>query len=127
MKIPVVIDINEQENRRGAFRVEADGNVRMTINDEPVTLLDISETGIAFATEETLSGEIEGALILFETRKKYRFKPKLRVTFCARGRCGAEFIGLSERAHMALSELVVQLQKARIRHAKAQREENDGA
>lgn len=110
------LEVTEQENRRKAFRVETSGKVKMAVDGQQVTLLDVSETGVAFETEQELSGMIENAIIVFETRKKYRLKPKLKVTFCRDGRCGAEFVGLSDRAHMALSELVVQLQKARIRY-----------
>lgn len=127
MKIPVELELSEQENRRQAFRVEADGNVKMTIGDVAVELLDISATGVAFSTDQQLSGILEEAVIRFEVSKKYRMKPKLRVTFCRNGRCGAEFVGLSERAHIALSELVVYLQKARIRHEQALRRAEDGA
>ncbi len=127
MQVPIDLPLTEEENRRQAFRIEADGNVKMTLAGQPVTLLDISATGIAFETEQTLSGELEDVSIVFKLRKTFRLKPRLRVTFCAKGRCGAEFVGLSERAHMALSELVVSLQKARIRHEQAQRAAEDGA
>ncbi len=127
MQVPIDLPLTEEENRRQAFRIEADGNVNMTLAGQPVTLLDISETGIAFETEQTLSGELEDVSIVFKLRKTFRLKPCLRVTFCTKGRCGAEFVGLSERAHMALSELVVSLQKARIRHEQAQRAAEDGA
>ncbi|WP_286239544.1 PilZ domain-containing protein [Neptuniibacter halophilus] len=118
MKIPLELKLTENENRRQAFRVEVDGevNVRMTLNDHPVKLLDISATGVAFETDQQLSGDLQGVEIYFEVSKKYRLKPRLHVSFCANGRCGAEFNGLSERAHMALAELVVALQKARIRY-----------
>ncbi|PIE23615.1 MAG: hypothetical protein CSA60_04135 [Neptuniibacter caesariensis] len=110
------VEVSEQESRRKAFRAEAGSNVKMAVDGKEVVLLDISETGVAFETDKPLSGVIEGVVIVFQTRKKYRLIPKLNVTFCDDGRCGAEFVGLSHKAHMALSELVVQLQKARIRH-----------
>ena len=127
MKPSFELEITDQENRRKAFRVETGGKVKMGIAGKQVSLLDVSESGVAFETEEILSGMIEDAVIVFETRKKYRLKPKLKVTFCRDGRCGAEFVGLSERAHMALSELVVQLQKARIRYELERQRMEDGA
>lgn len=115
MKIPVELALDEHENRRQAYRTPVDEKVKMTIAGESVSLLDISETGVAFEVDQELSGVIEDALIFFTLKKSCRLKPTLKVTFCSSGRCGAEFVGLSQRAHLALSELIVDIQKARIR------------
>lgn len=128
MKLPVELSLSGDENRRRAYRVATHERVTMTIQEQRVRLLDISETGIAFETDQVLSGAIEEAVLLFDVGgRKYRFKPKLNVTFCKRGHCGAEFRKLSEKAHLALSELVVDIQKTEIRAAKAERLVNDGA
>lgn len=127
MKIPVELELSEHENRRQAYRTPVDEKVKMEIDGSRIVLLDISETGIAFETDEVMSGMIENALLYFTLRKSYRLKPKLKVSFCASGRCGAEFVGLSQRAHLALSELIVDIQKARIRQAKENRYLEDGA
>lgn len=127
MKIPVELELSEHENRRQAYRTPVDEKVKMEIDGSRIVLLDISETGIAFETDEVMSGMIENALLYFTLRKSYRLKPKLKVSFCASGRCGAEFVGLSQRAHLALSELIVDIQKARIRQAKENHYLEDGA
>jgi len=128
VKIPLELELTEQENRRRAFRTASDGRVKMTIAGEAVELLDISATGVAFKTEESYTGYLEEVLIHFKVSKKYRLKPRLKVTFSGKGRCGAEFEGLSERAHLALSELVVALQKEQIRQERALRQATeDGA
>lgn len=128
MKIPVELSLSETENRRQAYRVTTHERVAMTIDEDEAVLLDISETGIAFETDKVLSGTIDNAVLLFEVGgKKYRFKPQLHVTFCNKGRCGAEFKALSEKAHLALSELVVDIQKEEIRALRAEQTANDGA
>ncbi|WP_415904251.1 PilZ domain-containing protein [Neptuniibacter sp. QD48_55] len=128
MKIDIEIELSEDENRRQAFRAASSGQVKMTIGETTVELLDISSTGVAFKTDQTFSGYLEDVAILFKTHKKYRLKPRLKVSFCGKGRCGAEFEGLSDKAHMALSELVVSLQKELIRRERALREAaEDGA
>ncbi|MDO6512728.1 MULTISPECIES: PilZ domain-containing protein [unclassified Neptuniibacter] len=117
MKIPIELELSDDENRRNAYRAPVDDKVSMTIDDKPVTLLDISETGVAFETTDHLSGKIENAVILFTLDKSYRLKPALNVSFCGAGRCGAEFDGLSEKASLVLSELIIDIQKTRIRQA----------
>lgn len=127
MKIPVELELSNDENRRQAYRTPVGEKVRMTIDENEVVLLDISETGVAFQTDAVFSGMIENALIFFTLNKNYRLKPKLNVSFCGSGRCGAEFVGLSQRAHLALSELIVDIQKARIRQEREGRIFDDGA
>ena len=122
MKIPVVLDLSDDDNRRQAYRASVDDGVTMTIDNEPVVLLDISETGVAFVTDKTLSGRIENAVISFTLGKNYRLKPDLNVSFCGSGRCGAEFVGLSDKACLVLSELIIKIQKARIRQAAEENE-----
>ena len=121
MKNALKLTLDEHENRRKAYRTPVDEKVRMTIAGNSVVLLDISETGVAFETEKEFTGMIDEALIFFTLRKNCRLKPTLKVTFCASGRCGAEFVGLSQRAHLALSELIVDIQKARIRQKREER------
>lgn len=77
MKIPLELKLTENENRRQAFRVEVDGevNVRMTLNDHPVKLLDISATGVAFETDQQLSGDLQGVEIYFEVSKNTASNP----------------------------------------------------
>ena len=90
MKIPVELELSEHENRRQAYRTPVDEKVKMEIDGSRIVLLDISETGIAFETDEVMSRMIENALLYFTLRKSYRLKPKLKVSFCASGRCGAD-------------------------------------
>ncbi|MCP4597254.1 PilZ domain-containing protein [Neptuniibacter sp.] len=130
MKLPLELTLSDQENRRQAYRVSPGERVRMTIRDEPVKLLDISETGIAFESDDHIGDKLDEVVIFFTVRKSYRLKPKLKVMFNRNGHCGAEFVDLSERAHLALSELVIEIQKDRIRAAQEEKranQENDGA
>lgn len=124
MKVPVELNISEEENRRQAYRVGARQRVTMTIDEVECEILDISETGIAFKTDQPRTGAIDNAVLLFSVGdRRYRFKPKLNVTFSREGRCGAEFLALSDRAHLALSELVMDIQKEQIRAARIAAEE----
>lgn len=127
MKIPVELVLSEQENRRRAYRVQVSKQVQMMLAGEPLELLDLSEIGVAFKTEQHLDGDLEEVQILFTLDRPQRIKAQLRVTFCARGRCGAEFVGLNEREHLLLSALVVKLQKDQIRQERALRQQDDGA
>jgi hypothetical protein len=126
MKDALTLTLDEHENRRKAYRTPVDEKVSMTIAGDAVVLLDISETGVAFETDQNFSGMIENALIFFTLKKNCRLKPTLKVTFCSSGRCGAEFVGLSQRAHLALSELIVDIQKARIRQQREERFSEEG-
>lgn len=124
MKIPLEFDTSEEENRRLAFRIATQDRVKMKLAGENVEILDISETGIAFATEAVLTGELTDAELFFYLgERKFKFTPQLEVTFCGKGRCGAKFGQLSERAHVILSELVVLLQKEQIRASQTLAEE----
>ncbi len=130
MKLPLELTLSDQENRRQAYRVVPGERVRMTIGDQPVKLLDISETGIAFESDDHFEDKLDDVVIFFTVRKSYRLKPTLKVMFNRNGHCGAEFVDLSERAHLALSELVIEIQKDRIRTAQEEKrvnQEKDGA
>ena len=118
MKIPLEFETSADENRRLAFRIATQDRVKMHLAGEQVVILDISETGIAFETDATLSGALKEVELFFQLgERKFKFTPQLEVTFCGQGRCGAKFGKLSERAHVILSELVVLLQKQQIRES----------
>lgn len=118
MKIPIELNLNAEDNKRRSYRVSVHETVDMTIGGKSFKVLDISTTGLAFETDSHIEGEINDVIICFSIDKKYRLKPKLRMSFCKEGRCGAEFINLSERASRVLSQLVIYLQKIQIRNDK---------
>lgn len=117
MQIPVVFN-SVEDNRRRCFRAEVDQGVWMHVDGEPVDVLDISAQGVAFRGQREPDDKLCDVQIEFVASKKYRLKPRLKVLFQRNGRCGAEFVGLSDRAQKALSELVVTLQKRAIHRLK---------
>ena len=121
MTSPVLLHVDDEENRRRCFRVEVDQSVKVMVNGEPVEVIDISSTGIAFQSNDLHAPDVCDMAIEFSLRKKYRIKPNLKVLFCRSGRCGAEFVELPEKFQVALSELVVSLQKRAIQRLQEER------
>lgn len=121
MTSPVLLHADDEENRRRCFRVEVDQSVKVMVNGEPVDVLDISSTGIAFRLNDVHAPDVCYMAIEFSLRKKYRIKPNLKILFCRNDRCGAEFVELPEKFQIALSELVVSLQKRAIQRLQEER------
>ena len=121
MKPSVLLHTDDEENRRRSFRAEVDQSVKVMVNGEPVDVLDISSTGIAFRSSDIHESDHCDLVIEFSLRKKYRIKPNLNILFCRHGRCGAEFVDLSDTLQLTLSELVVSLQKKAIQRLKEER------
>lgn len=121
----VLISIDQlDEEIRAAYRVEVDpaAPVKMAIDGQLVELLNMSEGGVAFYSENELERRFAKAFMVFiVAKRKHSLKLHLKILGNRKGRYHALFQDQSDREKLLLSQLVVDLQKLVIRKEKEQK------
>ncbi len=110
-------DIADSGRRAYRLQIDTDAPLRAQVNGKPVTIDNLSATGIAFTTESQLTLQYYPARLKFRTGKQiHRIDCTLRLIRKSGVLWCADFSGLSPRDQRLLSEFITWYQAERIRN-----------
>ena len=113
-------NINQDStNKRSAYRVtpSPDENITFSVAGHPATIVNLSETGVAFETEAKLTRGHQQARIAFTIDRPY----ELEITLVVVDRLPPFYrarIDVEDRGHKLLSRLILECQKHIIQRQK---------
>ncbi|MBY4679009.1 PilZ domain-containing protein [Marinobacterium arenosum] len=121
----IIIPEELEQNQRRAVRVEmtAKDPVRFAAGRQKATIINLSESGIAFSVAEPIAHKAIPGVLKFKIDQVYTLKLQVQI-INGDPRCyRAEFVDMSAQDMRLMSKLVLGLQKLHIRREKLKRQQ----
>lgn len=120
----IIIPEELEQNQRRAVRVEitAQDPVRFAAARQKATIINLSESGIAFSVDEPIAQKIVPGVLKFKIDQVYTLKLKVHIINGDPQCYRAEFVDMSTHDKRLMSRLVLGLQKLHIRREKLKRQ-----